>query len=137
MSIVDFQFSESFTTAIEAKVTAEQRALESLNKLEQIKYDAQQRIIEADATKNATITLAEAEALKKTIEANATAQALLVVKTAEAESIRLLLDQLRMQNQTEYLQYLAILQWNGILPYIYAGDQLPFLFTLPTNATAP
>ena len=34
-SIVDFNFSESFNTAIEAKVTAEQNALAAKNKLEQ------------------------------------------------------------------------------------------------------
>lgn len=43
-NIVDFDFSESFNQAIEAKVTAEQNALASKNKLEQIKYEAQQAV---------------------------------------------------------------------------------------------
>jgi regulator of protease activity HflC (stomatin/prohibitin superfamily) len=43
-NIVDFDFSKSFNDAIEAKVTAEQNALASKNKLEQIKYEAQQAV---------------------------------------------------------------------------------------------
>jgi regulator of protease activity HflC (stomatin/prohibitin superfamily) len=44
INIVNFQFSPSFDQAIEAKVTAEQEALASKNKLEQTKYEAQQQI---------------------------------------------------------------------------------------------
>ena len=55
VSIIDFAFSPSFTQAIELKVTAEQNALTAKNKLEQIKYEAQQRITQATA---------EAEAIK-------------------------------------------------------------------------
>jgi len=46
-NIVDFSFSESFNNAIEKKVTAEQDALASKNRLEQIKYEAQQSIEKA------------------------------------------------------------------------------------------
>jgi len=47
--ITDFTFSDQFDLAIEAKVTAEQRALEAKNKLEQIKYEAEQRVAQAEA----------------------------------------------------------------------------------------
>lgn len=47
VSIVNFSFSKSFNDAIEAKVTAEQNALAAKNKLEQVKYEADQRISEA------------------------------------------------------------------------------------------
>lgn len=43
-NVVNFEFSEQFTKAIEAKVTAEQNALAEKNKLEMVKYQAQQRI---------------------------------------------------------------------------------------------
>lgn len=46
-NIVDFAFSESFNEAIERKVTAEQSALAAKNKLEQIKFEADQKIAEA------------------------------------------------------------------------------------------
>jgi hypothetical protein len=44
---VNFNFSESFNKAIEEKVTAEQEALAAKNKLERIKFEADQRIAEA------------------------------------------------------------------------------------------
>ena len=47
LSIVDFDFSQSFNSAIEAKVTAEQNALAAKNKLEQVKFEAEQRISQA------------------------------------------------------------------------------------------
>jgi len=48
ISIINFKFSDSFTQAIENKVTAEQNALAAKNKLEQIKYEAEQRIAQAE-----------------------------------------------------------------------------------------
>ncbi len=48
VSIVNFDFSTSFNNAIEAKVTAEQNALAAKNKLDQVKYEADQRIAEAN-----------------------------------------------------------------------------------------
>lgn len=55
VSIVNFDFSPSFNQAIEAKVTAEQSALAAKNKLEQIKFEAEQRV---------TTATAEAEAIR-------------------------------------------------------------------------
>ena len=46
-NIVNFEFSKNFNDAIEAKVTAEQQALAAKNKLEQIKFEADQKIAEA------------------------------------------------------------------------------------------
>jgi regulator of protease activity HflC (stomatin/prohibitin superfamily) len=59
-NIVNFGFSSAFNSAIEAKVTAEQSALAAKNKLEQIKFEADQRIAEA---------LGKAEAMR--VESNA------------------------------------------------------------------
>lgn len=49
ISITDFTFSDSFNIAIENKVTAEQNALAARNKLEQIKYEAEQKVTTATA----------------------------------------------------------------------------------------
>ena len=59
-NIVNFEFSKVFNDAIEAKVTAEQQALAAKNKLEQIKFEADQKVAEARG---------KAEAM--TIESNA------------------------------------------------------------------
>lgn len=60
VSIVNFDFSGSFNKAIEAKVTAEQDALASKNKLEQVKYEAEQRVASAEAEARAIKIQAEA-----------------------------------------------------------------------------
>jgi len=49
VSITNFDFSDSFNRAVEAKVTAEQDALASKNKLEQTKYEAEQTVVRAKA----------------------------------------------------------------------------------------
>lgn len=48
-SVTNFEFSKSFTQAIEAKVTAVQNAEAAKNKLEQIKFEAQQTVETAKA----------------------------------------------------------------------------------------
>lgn len=60
ISIINFEFSESFTKAIEEKVTAEQNALREKNKLSQIQYEAQQRVAQSEG---------EARAIQIQIEA--------------------------------------------------------------------
>ncbi|MEW6681229.1 MAG: prohibitin family protein, partial [bacterium] len=54
-SIVNFQFSQQFTDAIESKQTAEQLALKAQRDLERIKIEAEQQVAQAKA---------EAEALR-------------------------------------------------------------------------
>jgi regulator of protease activity HflC (stomatin/prohibitin superfamily) len=62
VSITNFQFSETFTAAIEAKVAAEQAVLESRNKLERVKVEAQQAQEKARGEANAAIAQAEGQA---------------------------------------------------------------------------
>jgi len=59
-NITDIKFSTEFSKAIEAKVTAVQNAEASKNKLEQIKYDAQQTIETAKAQAEAIRIQAQA-----------------------------------------------------------------------------
>jgi len=106
VSIINFKFSPNFTAAIEAKVTAEQRALEAKNKLEQIRYEAQQQVIQAQAYANATVTRAE----------------------ADSKAIKLL----QLQLTPEYIKYLAILGWDGKLPTFMGSGAVPFI-DIPTS----
>lgn len=108
VSLTDFQFSPSFSAAIDAKVTAEQQALVSKNELEKIRYEAQQQIIQAEAAKNATIRRAEGEAFATIIEANATAQSIEIIT---------------QQMTTEYANYLWLQQWDGKLPAVMTKDE--------------
>lgn len=60
LNIINFDFSASFNSAIEAKVTAEQNAFAAKNKLEQVKYEASQTIESAKAQAEAIKIQAEA-----------------------------------------------------------------------------
>ncbi len=62
LSITNFEFSATFTAAIESKVAAEQAVLEAQNKLERVRVEAQQREAEAKGEANARIAQAEGEA---------------------------------------------------------------------------
>lgn len=91
ISIVNFDFSQSFNDAIEAKVTAEQNALGAKNKLEQIKFEAEQKVVTAKA---------EAEALS--------------LQKAQITPDLIRLRQLEVQR-------LALERWNGVLPQFTGG----------------
>lgn len=91
VSIVDFKFSPSFSQSIENKVVAEQSALAAKNKLEQVKFEAEQRIAQAQG---------EAEALR-----------------LQKQQVTTELLQLR---QIE-VQRMAVEKWNGILPQVTGG----------------
>ena len=75
VSITNFQFSATFTAAIEAKVAAEQAVLEATNKLERVKVEAQQREAEAEGEADARIAKAvgEAEYIRVVTEAQVAA----------------------------------------------------------------
>jgi regulator of protease activity HflC (stomatin/prohibitin superfamily) len=127
VSITDFQFSESFKVAIEAKVTAEQNALAAKNKLEQITYEAQQQVIQASANATALVTIANANANATIITANATAQAIQTIQ---------------VQLTPEYIQYLYAIGWDGKLPIYWSSGNstAPFLLLpvqQPTNSSSP
>ena len=62
-SVVNFNFSQQFNDAVEAKVTAQQDALAAQNKLQQVQFEAQQAVAKAQG---------DAQAIK--IEATALAQ---------------------------------------------------------------
>jgi len=114
LSITNFEFSEGFNAAIEAKVTAEQDALRAERKLQEIKVEKEQ-----------TITRAEADNEKVKLEADAEAYKVLAEARAEAEALRLIREQLE-QNQ-KLIDYKAIEKWNGTVPYYSGSGAVPFI----------
>lgn len=60
VNVVDLDFSVDFNKAIELKVTAEQDALTAKNKLEQVKFEKEQRIAEAQGEAEAIRIQAQA-----------------------------------------------------------------------------
>lgn len=91
-NIVNFEFSEEFNAAIEAKQTAQQLALKAKQDLDRVKIEAEQKVTQAKA---------EAEALK--VQKQEITPELLKLREIEA-------------------QLKAIEKWDGKMPQYVSGD---------------
>ena len=108
ISITEFQFSQQFRTAVEAKVEAQQRALQAQNDLRRIQIEAQQN--EAQAIGEQKANIARAEGIK---------QSNVLQAEGEAQAITIIDEQLR--NNPTYLEWLKATKWDGVLPLVTGG----------------
>jgi len=116
LSITEFQFTEQFRRAVEAKVEAEQRALQANNDLRRIEIEAQQA--EARAIGEQQANIARAEGVR---------QAAVLQAQGEAEAIAIVEAQLR--ENPRYLEWLKTQRWDGVLPLVTGGAEgaTPFI----------
>lgn len=103
LSITEFNFSEEFSRAIEAKQVAEQDALRAERELQRAQIEARQQVAQAEAAAEARLARAQ----------------------AEAEALRLQ----REVISPELLQLRYIEKWDGVLPQFTSGEQglVPFV----------
>lgn len=124
----NFEFSPSYMSAINAKVTQEQLRLGAENKLKTVESEQKQKVAIAEA---------EASAIKAT--ADGTAYATLVNAKAQAGALKVQNDALAQNREVLELRRIEVdkiraEKWDGALPYaIYAGAPIPFLD--PTKRT--
>ena len=102
VAITDFKFSDEFNKAIEAKVQAEQQALQAKN-------EKLRRVTQAEAAAEEVKLAAAAQAF--TIEAESVARAEAIQREAEA-----------LTGRPEVLRLRSIERWDGVLPRITSGD---------------
>lgn len=107
LAITDFNFSEEFNRAIEAKVKAEQMALQAKN-------EKLMRVTQAEAAAEERKLAASAEAFSTEVQSKARADAI----RREAEAL---------QQSPEIIQLRSIEKWDGVLPRITSGGVVPFL----------
>ncbi|MDR3310633.1 MAG: prohibitin family protein [Oscillospiraceae bacterium] len=105
-NITNFDFSEEFNRAVEAKQTAQQEALKAEQELARVKIEAQQQVEQAFAQADATKARADAEAYA--IEAKA---------TADAKAIEVIQAQLAATGNA-YLEWQRNEKWDGKLPAV-------------------
>jgi regulator of protease activity HflC (stomatin/prohibitin superfamily) len=108
ISITEFQFSPEFVRAVEAKVAAQQRALQAQNELRRIEIEAQQA--EAKAVGDQQANIARAEGVR---------QANVLQAQGEAQAITTIDEQLRQS--PSYLEWLKSQKWDGELPLVVGG----------------
>jgi regulator of protease activity HflC (stomatin/prohibitin superfamily) len=99
-NIVNFEFSEEFNNAIEAKQVAEQNLIKTKTEQEQ------------------AIVVAEAEAKQKLIAAEAEAEAITKKAEAQAEANRKIAASLN----EAMIEYAKVEKWNGELPIATGGN---------------
>jgi regulator of protease activity HflC (stomatin/prohibitin superfamily) len=120
ISITEFQFSEQFRRAVEAKVEAEQRALQATNDLRRIEIEAQQA--EARAIGEQQSNIARAEGVR---------QAAVLQAQGEAEAIQIVEAQLR--ENPRYLEWLKTQRWDGVLPLVTGGEGATPFIEIPAS----
>lgn len=103
VSITDFAFSPLFEQAIEAKVEAQQKALQAENDLRRIEVEARQIEAQAVGTANANIAEAKGEA-----------EAIAIINKALAEN-------------PYYFEWLKTQKWDGRLPLVVGEGGTPFI----------
>lgn len=102
-ALENLAFDSAFEESIQAKVIAAQDALKMENKTKEKEEEAKQIVIAAQA---------EADATK--VSADAQAYAIEVV-------------QKKLENSPNYIEYLKVTNWNGILPQVMGNDVNPFV----------
>jgi prohibitin 2 len=99
-ALINFEFSQTFNNAIEAKITAQQKALQSENEVNQTKWEQQKLVVESEAQKQ--IAINNAAAIKSRGEALAANPAVL--------------EQMRID------------KWDGHYPqYMMGGNSIPLI----------
>lgn len=102
-AIENLSFDDAFEQSIQAKVIAAQDALKMQNKTAEKEEEAKQQVIAA-----------QADADSQKIKADAEAYAIQVVQEQIAQS-------------PDYIEYLKISNWNGVLPQAIGTEVNPFI----------
>lgn len=111
-AIENLSFDDAFEQSIQAKVIAAQDALKMQNKTAEKEEEAKQQVIAA-----------EADAQSQKIKADAEAYAIEVVQKQIAQS-------------PNYIEYLKISNWNGVLPQAIGTEVNPFISLDGSYSTA-
>ena len=96
-----FHLPDSVRSSIDAKIQASQNAIKVENE----------------------VATSRAEAMKRIVEAEANAKQIIINAESQAKANKILAESLT----TEFVQYQAILRWNGQLPTTNATGALPFI----------
>ena len=111
-AIENLSFDDAFESSIQAKVIAAQDALKMENKTKEKEEEAKQIVIQAQA---------EADSQKL---------------TADAQAYAIEVVQEKLENSPNYIEYLKINNWNGVLPQVIGDGVNPFV-SLSTDSSAP
>jgi regulator of protease activity HflC (stomatin/prohibitin superfamily) len=108
LQLTNIDYTPEFEQAVEAKVIAQQKAIEEQNRTVQKKELATQQIVQAQGNAEATILNAKAEAESIRIRANA------------------------LEQNAKLVEWEAVQKWDGQMPTYMMGGAMPFI-QIPTK----
>lgn len=106
--LTNIDYTQEFEHAVEAKVVAQQKAIEEQNRTVQIREQAAQKVETARGNAEATVLNAKAEAESISIRARA------------------------LEQNAKLVEWEAVQKWNGVLPQYTLGGAVPFI-NVPTK----
>lgn len=107
-----FQLPKTVVGSINSKIQATQNAMKVENEVATARAEAQKTIVDAKAA-----------AERRVIEAEANAKQITLNAESQAKANKILSESLT----PEFVQYQAILKWNGQLPTTNASNAMPFI----------
>lgn len=110
--IGSFHLPENVVASINAKIQASQNAMRVENEVATARAEAQKTIVDAKAA-----------AERNVIEAQANAQKITLNATSQAKANRILAESLT----PEFVEYQAVLAWDGKLPTMMSDNTVPFI----------
>ena len=114
LNIINWDFSEEYINAVEAKQVAEQNLIKTRTEQEQ------------------ALVIANTEAQKRVIAAEAEANEIKVLAEANAESNRIITESI----SELLIKYQTVAKWDGKLPTVMSGSD-NMLIDIPLTATEP
>lgn len=101
--LTNIDYTPQFEKAVEAKVVAQQSAIEEQNRTVQVQEKANQQIVAAKGNAEATVLNAKADAESISIRARA------------------------LEQNAKLVEWEAVQKWNGVLPVYTMGGATPFI----------
>lgn len=109
----DWDMPPTIRAKIEEQIQAQQAAIAAENKVREVEAQARQRRAEAEGVRDAAV-----------LEAAGQAQSIEIINA-------------QLANSPSYLQYLAIQNWNGVLPTVMSGSSNALQLFIPTPGGVP
>ncbi|GHN01504.1 hypothetical protein WSM22_29930 [Cytophagales bacterium WSM2-2] len=140
-TIGELHLPSTIESAINSKLEANQRAQQSQNEVKAVEAEANKKIAKAKGDAESRVIEAKAIADSQVIEAKAAADVIKIKAAADAEATRLNTtaqaegnEKLAKSVSKDLIQYRSIDRWDGKLPQISTGQNVPFINLLQPKA---
>jgi regulator of protease activity HflC (stomatin/prohibitin superfamily) len=133
-TIGEFRLPKMIETAINEKLQANQKAMQTQNEVKAVEAEANKRIAEAKGMAESKVIQSQADADALRIKSQAEADAIRIKAQADADALRLSGDAQAEANKKlsesltpDFIKYSTINKWDGKVPQITGQQTTPFI----------